>query len=52
MYCAHCGQPMFHKDLNNQGWCSRCGDIVEISKCKVPFWSLMAVFTIYWTLQF
>ena len=48
MYCSHCGQQLFYKDLERCSWCGRCQAIVEISRCKVSFWNLMAVFTLLW----
>ena len=49
MYCSHCGTPLFYKDLKNASFCERCQAVVKISPCKVPFWSLMSVFVILWT---
>ncbi|MEX2316274.1 MAG: hypothetical protein WD669_03920 [Pirellulales bacterium] len=51
MYCSHCGGQLFYKDLNNAGWCIRCDTIVSVSRCKIPFWNLMAVLTMAWPLQ-
>jgi len=51
MYCPHCGRQLHYRDPYNQGWCFHCADIVRISPCKIPFWSLMAVFVLLWTLQ-
>jgi hypothetical protein len=50
MYCSHCGNQLFHKDLNNAGFCARCDAVVDVSPCKVAFWNLMAVFIMLWTL--
>jgi hypothetical protein len=52
MFCSHCGSELHYKDLNNDGWCAHCDGVVSVSRCKVPFWNLMAVFTLAWTLQF
>jgi hypothetical protein len=50
MFCSHCGEELNYKDLNNDGWCDRCARIVGASPCKVPFWNLLAVFVMAWTL--
>jgi hypothetical protein len=51
MYCAQCGTKLFYKDLENHSFCERCQAVVGVSQCKVSFWSLMAVFTMLWTLS-
>ena len=50
MFCSHCGEDLHYKDLNNDGWCERCAAVVVTSACKVPFWNLLAVFVMAWTL--
>ena len=51
MYCSHCGGQLHYKDLNEDGWCPRCASVVNVSPCKIPFWNLMAVFIMAWTLS-
>jgi hypothetical protein len=51
MYCAKCRRQLYYKDPENHGWCFGCGEICSIENCKIPYWSLMAVFTMLWTLQ-
>jgi hypothetical protein len=48
MYCSHCGGEIFYKDLSSEGWCGRCDNIVSTWDCKVPYWHLMATFTMAW----
>ena len=50
MYCDHCHGEMYYKDLENCGWCIRCGAIVHTTECTVTYWNLMAVFTMLWPL--
>jgi hypothetical protein len=50
MYCSHCRRQLFYKNLENRGWCENCKRIVSVSKCKVSFWSIAAVFTLAWAL--
>ena len=52
MYCSKCGRPLHYKDTNSQGWCFDCWNIVDVTQCKISYWNLMAVFTMYWPLQF
>ena len=51
MYCAQCHRPLFHKDLQNFGWCEECDTVVHVSRCKISFWMLTAVLTIGWVAQ-
>jgi hypothetical protein len=51
MYCSHCGTELFYKDLRDDSWCNLCVAVVDTWPCKVPFWILMAVFTMMWPLM-
>jgi len=51
MYCEKCGRQLYYHDPDNHGWCFTCGEICNISNCKVSYWNLMAVFTMLFTLQ-
>jgi hypothetical protein len=50
MYCSHCGRDMHYENLEHDGYCENCGSVVQVSPCKVSFWTLLAVFTCAWTL--
>ena len=50
MYCAKCHRQLYYSDPKKHGWCFNCNGVVDIETCKVPFWSLMAVFTTAWPL--
>ena len=51
VYCEKCHRELYYKDPDSQGWCFTCGQIVGVDNCKVSFWNLMAVFTMFWPLQ-
>ena len=51
MYCKKCRRELYYRDPDNHGWCFTCGDVVDIEKCKISSWNLIAVFTMLWTLQ-
>jgi hypothetical protein len=50
MYCAKCHRQLYYSDPEKHGWCFDCNRVVDIDQCKIPFWSLMAVFTTAWPL--
>ena len=52
MYCSKCRRELYYKDPDSQGWCFTCSQIVGVENCKISFWNLMAVFTMFWPLQF
>ena len=51
MYCAKCRRQLYYKDPNNNGWCFTCAKVVDITNCKISHWNLIAVLTMFWTLQ-
>lgn len=51
MYCAKCRRQLYYKDPNHHGWCFTCGEVVDITNCKVSHWNIIAVFIMFWTLQ-
>jgi len=51
MYCAKCRRQLYYKDPNQHGWCFTCGEVVDITNCKVSHWNIIAVFIMFWTLQ-
>ncbi len=51
MYCDKCRRQLYYKDPNNKGWCFTCNKVVDITKCGVSQWNLLAVLTMLWSLQ-
>jgi hypothetical protein len=51
MYCTKCRRQLYYKDPNQHGWCFTCGEVVDITNCKVSHWNIIAVFVMFWTLQ-
>jgi hypothetical protein len=50
MYCARCRRQLFYQNLDHQGWCEDCTQIVGVSQCKVSYWCVAAVIALLWVL--
>ena len=48
MYCSRCRRPLFYKDLDSRGWCTKCGCIVQVTLDRVSPWAFIATLTLAW----
>jgi hypothetical protein len=52
-YCSRCHVDLTLDDCcrGHYGWCKRCKDVVEVTRCKVPYWIVAVTVGLLWKVQ-